>query len=314
MLRSSNPTRPRSRRFSFQVVLFSSSRDWHARQLRVAFTKRRVEMILLRLESCDFDTESAFGLRLGKLAALPDGAIVRGISTGSFEAVTRRLGILHTLKTLGVPVWNEATAIERCVDKSTTTFLLAHAGLPVPPSWTVEGFDGAKRVVQAEAGEKPLVLKPLFGSQGRGLVLVRGRADLPPPEEVGNVYHLQRFVGADGPDYHDFRVFVIAGEPVAAMLRHSSGWITNVKRGGKPMPTVLDRELAELSVAAAGAVGAAFCGVDIIRGGDHRPYVLEVNSMPAWSGLQTVSPVRIADILAERFAAMLRTATELRVA
>ena len=45
--------------------------------------------------------------------------------------------------------------------------------------------------------------------------------DLPPPELVGDVYYLQRFVGGDGPDYHDFRVFVVAGEPVAAMLRHS---------------------------------------------------------------------------------------------
>jgi RimK family alpha-L-glutamate ligase len=295
-------------------VLFSSSRDWHARQLRAAFAKRGVEMVLARLEACDFVSVSPFGLRLGKLNELPDGAIVRGISAGSFEAVTRRLGILHALKGLGVPVWNDATAIERCVDKSTTTFLLARAGLPVPTSWTVEGIEAAKRVVKAEVGEGPLVLKPLFGSQGRGLVLVQSAADLPPPEEVGDIYHLQRFVGGDGPDYHDFRIFVIAGEPVAAMLRHSRNWITNVKRGGKPMPTPLDRELAELAERAASAVGASFCGVDVIRGKDHRPYVLEVNSMPAWSGLQTVSSVEIADILGERFSAVLRTSTESRVA
>ena len=73
------------------------------------------------------------------------------------------------------------------------------------------------------------------------------------------------------------------------------------------MPTPLDSELAELAAAAAaGAVGASFCGVDIIRGRDRQPYVLEVNSMPAWSGLQTVSTVKIADILAERFSAVLR--------
>jgi RimK family alpha-L-glutamate ligase len=314
MLRSPDAVRPRGRRFSSRVVLFSSSRDWHARQLRAAFAKHGVEMLLVRLESCDFDTESPFGLRLGKLSALPDGAMVRGISAGSFEAVTRRLGILHALKALGAPVWNEATAIERCVDKSTTTFLLDRAGLPVPPTWTVEGAAAAERVVAAETGEGPLVSKPLFGSQGKGLVLVRGIGHLPPPEAVGGVYHLQRFVGGDGPDYHDFRVFVVGGEPVAAMLRHSRQWITNVKRGGKPMPTPLDPELAELSAAAANAVGAAFCGVDIIRGKDHRPYVLEVNSMPAWSGLQTVSSIQIADILVERFCAVLQASTERRVA
>src|SRR5207247_805992 len=147
----------------------------------------------------------------------------------------------------------------------------------------------------------PLVLKPLFGAQGRGLMLIRGPAELPPGETVGEVYYLQRFVGGDGPDYRDFRVFVIAGEPVAAMLRHSRQWITNVKRGGRPLPTPLDPELAALASEAARPVDAAFCGVDIIRGKDHRPYVLEVNSMPAWSGLQTVTSVRIAELLAERF-------------
>ena len=104
---------------------------------------------------------------------------VRTIAEGSFEAVTRRLGILHALRALGVPVWNEATAIERCVDKSTTTFLLARAGLPVPATWAVEGIEAARRIVAAEASVGPLVLKPLFGAQGRGLMLIREAAELP---------------------------------------------------------------------------------------------------------------------------------------
>jgi tetrahydromethanopterin:alpha-L-glutamate ligase len=48
-------------------------------------------------------------------------------------------------------------------------------------------------------------------------------------------------------------------------------------------------------------VGAFYCGVDILRAPDGTPYVLEVNSMPAWSGLQKVSPIDIADLLAENF-------------
>jgi tetrahydromethanopterin:alpha-L-glutamate ligase len=71
-----------------------------------------------------------------------------------------------------------------------------------------------------------------------------------------------------------------------------------VKRGGKPVAIVADGEIRELAVRAAAAVGAAFAGVDIIYGIDGRPTVLEVNSMPAWSGLQKVSHVSIASILA----------------
>ena len=77
---------------------------------------------------------------------------MRAVAAGSFEEVTRRLGVLHALRELGVPVWNDARAIERCVDKSTTSFLLAHAGVPTPPTWAVEGLARARALVAAQAG------------------------------------------------------------------------------------------------------------------------------------------------------------------
>lgn len=63
---------------------------------------------------------------------LPDGVFVRAISAGTLEQITFRLGILHALRESGVRVWNDARAIERCVDKSMTTFLLDKAGVPTP--------------------------------------------------------------------------------------------------------------------------------------------------------------------------------------
>jgi len=286
-----------------------ATRDWHARTLTAALKRRGASVTLMRLEDCAFDTGAPSGLRFGLLRRLPDGVFVRTIAAGSFEAVTRRLGFLHALTTLGVPVWNAATAIERCVDKSMTTFLLDQAGLPAPRSWAVEGIEAARKIAESECAAGPLVAKPLFGSQGRGLVLVRKPDDLPPQEQVAGVYYLQGFVGGAGPEHRDFRVFVIAGRAVAAMARHAAGWITNVKQGGRPVAVPLDRELADLACAAAAAVGASFCGVDILRGPDGALYVLEVNSMPAWSGLQSVSDIDIADTLADAFCRNLRVPT-----
>jgi tetrahydromethanopterin:alpha-L-glutamate ligase len=105
--------------------------------------------------------------------------------------------------------------------------------------------------------------------------------------------------------FHDFRVLVLQGRVVAAMQRHSNHWITNVKRGGRPVAAVVNDEMNALAVAAAAAVGADFAGVDIIYGADGRPLVLEVNSMPAWSGLQKVTSVRIAAVFADALAAAL---------
>jgi len=98
--------------------------------------------------------------------------------------------------------------------------------------------------------------------------------------------------------YHDFRILVVAGTAIAGMTRRCDSWITNVKQGGTPEPLARDRQLEELAVRAAAAVGADFCGVDLLRGDDGVAVVLEVNSMPAWSGLQKVSAVDIAEALA----------------
>lgn len=299
------PERPR-------IVLFTAKRDWHARSLLAAFSRNGLAGSAIPLERAAFDTAVPHGLRLADTVDLPDGVFVRTMSSGSFEAVTRRLAILHALDALGVPVWNTATAIERCVDKSATTFLLQRTGLPVPPTWVVEGIDAARAVVEAKGGS--LVLKPLFGSQGRGLMMIRSAEDLPPPEAVADVYYLQRFVGTSGPRHRDCRVLVVDGEAVAAMERAGTGWITNVKQGGTPVRLEPDPELAGLAVRAAQSVGAWFCGVDIIRAPDGTPYVLEVNSMPAWSGLQSVSDIDIAGHIASRFAAQLAASPLMRVA
>jgi RimK family alpha-L-glutamate ligase len=281
-------------------IALVGDRDWHTRQLTLAFAARGARAVLVKLEDCRFETGRASGLSIAGFGdALPDAAIVRTLAGGSFEAVTLRLGILHALREIGVPVWNDARAIERCVDKSMTSFLLARAGLPTPETWTTEQVDAARAVVAREISRGPLVLKPLFGSQGRNLRLIRRVDDLPDPADIRGVYYLQRFVGVerDG-GFHDFRVLVSRGRSIAAMIRHSAHWVTNVKRGGKPVAVVADATMKELAVRAAAAVGADFAGVDILYDADGKPSVLEVNSMPAWSGLQKVTAVNIASVLA----------------
>jgi RimK family alpha-L-glutamate ligase len=205
---------------------------------------------------------------------------------------------LHALANLGVVVWNDARAIERCVDKSMTSFLLARAGLPTPPTWTMESAEAARALVEQETPRGPLVLKPLFGAQGKGLRLIQRREQLPGPEEVAGVYYLQRFQPNGTDDFRDYRLFVLRGRVIAAMMRRASTWITNVKQGGQPFAVARDPEMERLAIAAADAVGAAIAGVDVLVDANGAPTVLEVNSMPAWSGLQKVSRRNIAKAIA----------------
>ena len=275
--------------------------DWHARQLADAFATRGIATAPIRLPLCSFCTRSDSGLHIDGFGEnLPDAVVVRTMSGGTFEAVTLRLGILHALRDLGVMVWNDARAIECCVDKSMTSFLLTRAGIPTPETWVTGSFEQARSIVQREAGSLGLVLKPLFGSQGRGLQLIRKPDDLPREENKTGVYYLQRFVGVErGGGYHDFRLLVVRGRVIAAMQRNSSHWITNIKRGGRSVAAAVNDEMKALAVRATAAVAADFAGVDIVYTTTHHPTVLEVNSMPAWSGLQKVTSANIAGLFVD---------------
>jgi tetrahydromethanopterin:alpha-L-glutamate ligase len=291
-----------------RVALVIDRLDWHARELGKAFAAAGAKAVPVRLHRCELATRSPSGLRIdGFDDQLPDAVIVRTMSGGTFEAVTLRLGILHALREVGVMVWNDARAIERCVDKSATSFLLARAGIATPAAWAAETPEAARTIVRRETGAGALVLKPLFGSQGRGLRLIRHEDDLPPPEAVAGVYYLQRFVGVERDGYRDFRLLVSQGRVVAAMVRHAASWITNVKQGGRPVAAVADAQMKDLAIRAAAAVGADFAGVDVTHDADGQPSVLEVNSMPAWSGLQKVTPFSIAAIIAGDLVAALDT-------
>lgn len=290
-----------------RVVIFVDRPDWHTRRLRRAFATHGVDALPVPLSACGFATEGAGIVIPGLGGALPDAAFVRTVANGSFEQVTHRLGILHALGAVGVIVVNEARAIERCVDKSTTTAILHRHKLPTPPTWSVEDREAARAIVAREvAAGHTVVAKPLFGSQGRGLQRLASPDDLPEAGAVAGLYYLQRLVPQADGEWRDWRVFVVGDRAVAAMIRHGKQWITNMRQGAKAEAAPVDGEAAKLAIRAAGAIGARYAGVDLIATPDGFQ-VLEVNSMPAWHGLQGVTDTDIAQALADDVMAQVKS-------
>ncbi len=285
------------------IVVFGDGRDWHGKSLLRAFKRRGIAPLLAPLNACGFSTETATGLAIPGLGDhRPDGAFVRFVPGGSFEEVTLYLGVLHALRELGVTVWNDACAIERCVDKSTTTFFLQSEGLSTPRTFAGVNRTEAEQIAATVLAEgRKLVQKPLFGAQGKGLRLISKVSDLSAPEEVNGVYYLQEFIPPAQEQHQDWRLFVCAGKVVAAMIRHGSSWITNIKQGARAKAAIPSQALIDLALRSAACVGADYAGVDIIQAPDGRFLVLEVNSMPAWNGLQRVTRVPISDHVVDAF-------------
>jgi RimK family alpha-L-glutamate ligase len=302
---------------SMRVAIMTDEVGWHTRQLQAALRERGALGRCVDLEDCRIDTAATWhGLVIpGFGNELPDAVLVRGIAGGTFEQVTKRLGVLHALRELGVPVYNDARAIERSVDKGMTSLLLHAAGVPTPPTWAMESAAQAQRLVMREsAAGHALVLKPLFGSQGKGLQRV-GNVDgvhVPLPElkhGYGSLAYLQRFIAPISSPGFDWRVLVIGGRAATAMKRVSTHWVHNVKQGARCEPAELTQALAEIAETAARTLQMDYAGVDILpEGSPDQLRVLEVNGVAAWQGLQRVTPFNIAcaiidDLLDRRVAA-----------
>jgi len=288
------------------VVILTDDPGWHGARLREAFESRGIASRFASLRDCRFDLHRP-GRHVvipGFEDRLPDGVFVRGVPGGTLEQVVLRLDVLHALKLLGVPVYNDGRAIERTVDKAMTSFVLANAGIPTPATWVTESERDAVAVVRAElAAGRPLIAKPLFGSQGVGLKRISAAADLPPITQFDGVYYLQRYVESGEAAWHDWRVFVIDGKAVAAMKREGKSWITNVSQGGICTPADLSEheEMCALAQKACVALQMDYAGVDLIRGQDGNLQIIEVNGIPAWKGLQSVTRDSIAKMLVNDF-------------
>jgi RimK family alpha-L-glutamate ligase len=286
-----------------KIPVFTDDPGWHGKRLQEAFAVRGYQAVFISLKDCFLNlTAVSSAVVIPGFDVLPPFAFVRGVPGGSLQQVIARLDILHALEMLGVKAYNTGRAVERTVDKAMTSFLLHYHGVATPDTWVCESRHHAHEIIEREtsAGHQ-LVIKPLFGSQGNGVRLIKQGDQLPVPMQqyVDGLYYLQRYVDSGEGQWHDHRVFVIQGKAVAAMVRHGTSWVNNVALGGRCEPVSLCGDLIELAEAASKAVDIDYCGVDIIRDPSGQAYVLEVNSIPAWKGLQTVVDMDIAQALVD---------------
>ncbi|HKA06553.1 MAG TPA: RimK family alpha-L-glutamate ligase, partial [Gemmataceae bacterium] len=229
----------------------------------------------------------------GPLAGF-DGVIVRTMPPGSLEQVVFRMDRLHALAARGVPVLNPPRALEVCVDKYLALVRLAAAGLRVPETIVCQHADAALEAFEHLG--RDVVVKPIFGSEGRGMVRVTDSElawrTFRAIERTQSVLYVQRFVLHAG---WDLRVFVLGSRDLVAVRRVSNGnWRTNVSQGAIAEPVALTPEQEAMALRAADAVGAVAAGVDLLPGPTGEWYVIEVNAVPGWRALGPATGVDVA--------------------
>jgi len=225
-----------------------------------------------------------------------DAILVRSVPFGSLDQIIFRIDALYLLEMQGIPVVNSPWTIERTVDKVYSSMLLSTAGIPTPRTAVCERFSDAMEWFKRLGGD--VIVKPIFGANGVGIVRV---SDIDMAHRVfralqltRSVFYIQEFIPHRD---EDIRVFVAGGEIVAAMLRKGSAWKTNIYQGGKPIKYDLPRELEEMCLKISSMFKADYLGVDLMFSESGELYVLEVNGIPGWRGIQSVSKRNIADAI-----------------
>jgi RimK family alpha-L-glutamate ligase len=225
-----------------------------------------------------------------------DAVLVRTMPPGSLEQVVFRMDALGQLERNGAIVINPAKAIETAVDKYLTTCRLAEAGFAVPRTCVCQTAEHASEAFERLGGR--VVVKPLFGGEGRGIT----RLDDPALAErafkmlaqLGAVLYLQEFIEHEG---YDLRLLVIGDQVLGMRRRNPMDWRTNISRGAEGEPLDLTDGLADLARRAAAAIGAPLAGVDLLPGRDGTLYAIEVNAVPGWRALARVVNVDVAALV-----------------
>ena len=287
------------------VAILSGGRGWHTADLTRALEQRGHDACTLPIDAITARVGDRPRLAVHDTALEAfDAVLLRIIPKGSLEQIIFRIDVLHRLERLGVRVVNPAGVIERTVDKFYTSALLEEAGLETPRVVVAECLDDAMAAFQTMGD---VIVKPLFGSNGRGIVRVSD-------EEIAYrvfraleleraVYYVQEALPHDG---RDLRVFVVGTRVVAAIWRSAETWRTNLARGARAETAELTRAWEDLSLAAARAVGAEYAGVDLLPTATGQLHVLEVNGIPGWRGLQATTGVDVAGAIVQHLECLVR--------
>jgi RimK family alpha-L-glutamate ligase len=276
------------------IAVLATADSWYFRDLQRAAGDRHeltpvsYKRLAVRMQAGEVEIHSG-ATRLNNVGAL----LVRSMPPGSLEQIVFRMDALARLEAAGVAVVNPAKAIEAAVDKYLATARLQAAGLLVPPTIVCQTTADAMDAYEALGGD--VVVKPIFGGEGRGITRVTdeaiARRVFAALEQLGSALYLQQFIPHDGIDW---RLLVIGDEVLGMRRINPDDWRTNISLGARAELLEVTAELASMARRAAAACVASIAGIDLLPGRDGRLYAIEVNGVPGWRALAEVTGVDVA--------------------
>ena len=205
----------------------------------------------------------------------------------------RGLHFTASLEFMDIPVLNKFEVANICGNKMFMTLLLKKNNIPTPKTYF--SFSSESATENLEKVGFPLVIKPVIGSWGRGVMPLKDKDTMEAVFEIRDItdsphdriYYLQELIQRPP---RDIRVITVGDEPIAAMYRKSSGGFkTNIALGADPELCEITKEMEDLAVKASKAMGGGILGIDLMEDDKRGLVVHEVNNTVEFKGLAKVA-------------------------
>ena len=205
----------------------------------------------------------------------------------------RGLHFTASLEFMDIPVLNKFEVANICGNKMFMTLLLKKNNIPTPKTYF--SFSSESAAENLEKVGFPLVIKPVIGSWGRGVMPLKDKDTMEAVFEIRDItdsphdriYYLQELIKRPP---RDIRVITVGDEPIAAMYRKSSGGFkTNIALGADPELCEITKEMEDMAAKASKAMGGGILGIDMMEDEERGLVVHEVNNTVEFKGLARVA-------------------------
>ncbi len=220
------------------------------------------------------------------------------IAVGRCISYFRGLYFTACLEFLGVQVINKSDIMNVCGNKLLTSLFLKKHNIATPKTYISFSHDAALEYIEKIG--YPLVIKPVIGSWGRGMALLKDKDTVDALIDVrktrddpnDRIYYLQEFVKRPP---RDIRVITAGENILAAMYRKSAGnnLRTNIARGASPELCKVTNDIEDICTKTSKVMGKCILGIDIMEDEKKGLVVHEINNTVEFSGLMTVTNTNI---------------------
>ena len=239
----------------------------------------------------------------------PENTILMPRDSGLSSSYSQRnrnwFDLINELELDGYFAINSLHTFEICASKNLTDIYFRRNNLKSPKTVSITHSADTERAFELLNTKFPIVLKASTGTQtGVGVVIIESMRNLAATVEMLLLFDknmpliIQEYIKTD----YDVRAMVVQDKVVGAMKRKVivDDFRSNVSLGAKAESIELTNLETEECIKAAQMVKGQVIGVDFIPAKNRekeQPYILEVNSMPGFGGIEKLKKGLVQEIL-----------------